>query len=304
VPRSERVLKSLFIYLLLGAGVGVGVYAGRALGRSEPVLAWVGARLAASNLPVRILLSYVRPPPARASPLMPGMLVGVGAGVVLAVGVTWAGRGAGPLPVLFAVLGGVYTALYVFWFCWLGRSRSEVLVPGRRLPSFVLEDEAGRPVSSESFLGAPTLLLFYRGNWCPLCIAQVREVAERYRELERRGVRVVLVSPQPHENTRALAQRFQLPLLFLVDPGARVARQLGILHSSGTPLGFEALGYEADTVFPTGVLLGADGILLFAHQTDNYRVRPELDTFLHVLDAHSPFTASPALGCPTSPRRS
>jgi peroxiredoxin len=94
----------------------------------------------------------------------------------------------------------------------------------------------------------------------------------------------LLVSPQPHENTASLAERFEVPFLFLVDEGNRVARQLGIVAENGLPAGLEVLGYDSDTVMPTVVMTNAAGVIIFSDQTDNYRVRPEPDVFIRILD--------------------
>ena len=57
------------------------------------------------------------------------------------------------------------------------------------------------------------------------------------------------------------------------------AKQLGIVHRWGTPMGLQMLGYESDTVLPTVILTDSRGIILFSDQTDNYRVRPEPEVF-------------------------
>jgi len=46
----------------------------------------------------------------------------------------------------------------------------------------------------------------------------------------------------------------------------------------------QALGYDTDTVMPTIVITDKKGTILFADLTDNYRVRPEPETFFKVLD--------------------
>jgi len=104
-------------------------------------------------------------------------------------------------------------------------------------------------------------------------------------ELEARGAQVALVSPQSHEHTRELVKRFDVPFRFFVDRGGRAARSLGIFHEGGVPLGMP--GYGADTVFPTVIVTDSEGRILLADQTDNYRVRPEPETFLAALDAAS-----------------
>jgi peroxiredoxin len=171
--------------------------------------------------------------------------------------------------------------LYVHWYSRLDRPASSRLKVGELLPSFKVRDLRGEWVDSASWLDRPTVLVFYRGNWCPLCSAQVAEIAIRYQDIEQLGARVALISPQPQRESAALASRFDAPMEFLTDEEGRVGRALGIWHARGVPLGI--FGYGSDTVFPTVVVSDARGRVVFCHQTDNYRVRPEPETFIRVL---------------------
>ncbi|MEK9664918.1 MAG: redoxin domain-containing protein, partial [Candidatus Nanopelagicales bacterium] len=140
-------------------------------------------------------------------------------------------------------------------------------------------------VSTESFLGRPTAFIFIRGNWCPLCVAQVRELAGQYQTLAARGIEVALISPQPLDETRALAERFKVAFRYLTDPAAAAATSLGIRHDGGVPPGVTHLGYEQDTVFPTVIVIDEVGTIVFSDQTDDYRVRPEPALFVAALDS-------------------
>lgn len=176
--------------------------------------------------------------------------------------------------------------IYVFWYSrFEGRNHSTLSV-GQTLPEFELEDDNGLSVSSSQFSGKPALWIFYRGNWCPLCMAQIKEVASQYQALAERGIEVILISPQPHKQTASLAQRFDVPFHFLVDKDNRAAKHLQIDSIGGTPFGMEVFGYDSDTVMPTVLITDRNSKLIFADLTDNYRVRPEPDTFIRVLDEH------------------
>lgn len=188
------------------------------------------------------------------------------------------------LPLLYAAFVLAGCMLYVFWYSRLGRTDNALLEVGRQLPPFVVEDVDGTAVTLGPSFGQPTVLLFFRGNWCPLCMAQIREIAAQYRELDRRGVRVILISPQPHGHTRELAKKFSVPFHFYVDRDNCAAQALGILAENGLPAGLQALGYDSDTVFPTVILTDATGTIVFADLTDNYRIRPEPQTFLRIAD--------------------
>jgi peroxiredoxin len=182
-------------------------------------------------------------------------------------------------------LGLIPSFGYVFWYSVLDRSASTVLEVGAILPELELRDADGNRVTPSE--GKHRLYMFVRGNWCPLCMAQVKEIAAQYRELEERGVEVFLISRQPAAQTRALARRFDAPIRFCVDEGGRLSRLLGIEHIGGVPFLMEPLGYEADSVMPTVVITDPHRRIIFTDLTDNYRVRPEPSTFLAALDAQA-----------------
>ena len=172
--------------------------------------------------------------------------------------------------------------LYLFWYSTFGIRKSKQLEIGKKLPEFSLEDTSKNRVNSYSFLGKTTVYIFYRGNWCPLCMAQIKEIAASYKALELRGVKVFLVSPQSERQSQKLAKQFDAPMTFMVDKNLKAAKQLGIMHESGTPVGMK--GYDSDTVMPTAILTDKTGKIIFADLTDNYRVRPEPKTFINILD--------------------
>ena len=116
-------------------------------------------------------------------------------------------------------------------------------------------------------------------------MAQIKEIAAQYEELDKLGVNTVLISPQPHRQTKHLADKFNLNFHFLVDYKNKVARQLDIFAKNGIPAGFQVLGYDSDTVMSTVVITNREGKIIFADLTGNYRVRPEPDTFLKIIKA-------------------
>ena len=186
--------------------------------------------------------------------------------------------------VLIAISSLIFWVLYVYWYSVLPPPRTEITL-GSSLPNLIFTGNSGEQVSSSDFAGKKVLYMFYRGNWCPLCMAQIKEVAEQYQELERRGVEVVLISPQPVSHSVSLARKMKVNFHFLTDEANAMARKLKIDQRYGTPLGMEVFGYKSETVLPTVIITDEEGKILFLDQTDNYRVRPEPETFFEVLDA-------------------
>jgi peroxiredoxin len=185
------------------------------------------------------------------------------------------------ITMLVALVGNLY---YVFWYSRFGREKNTVLEVGKHLPEFSLKDAAGKEVTSKEIGSQASLIMFYRGNWCPLCMAQIKEVAAQYRELESRGIKIYMVSPQSEGHTNSLAKRFDVNMNFLIDEDNKAADNLQIKAENGLPMGLQALGYDSDTVMPTVVMTNSAGKIIFADLTDNYRVRPEPEDFLRVFD--------------------
>ena len=190
----------------------------------------------------------------------------------------------GSFPTIGLFLGWV---LYLKWFSvFPKRTENKILKAGHQLPELTFIDTDGQAIKTTSFIGKPAIYLFYRGNWCPLCMAQIAEIASQYKALEARGVTVALISSQPHKYTQRLAKKFDVNFKFLLDTDNTIAQQLQIAVSNGIPMGFQVFGYRSETAMPTVIITDASGTILFVDLTDNYRVRPEPQTFLDILDAH------------------
>ncbi|MCO7225827.1 peroxiredoxin [Pleionea sp. CnH1-48] len=178
------------------------------------------------------------------------------------------------------------SSLYIFWYSHLDRQSNELLVSGKTLPDFELITIEGQKVEVNQWLPGQKLILFYRGNWCPLCMAQIDEIALQYQQLNAMGFHIVLVSPQPHKFTVKLAAKYDVPFYFMQDEAGNTAKQLGIYAQQGTPKGMELLGYESDTVLPTVLATDKNNKIIFVDLTDNYRIRPEPKVFIEMIREH------------------
>ena len=175
---------------------------------------------------------------------------------------------------------------YIFWYSNFTSYKRDRLAVGNEMPQFELENIDGQLVSEKDFIGKKTLYLFYRGNWCPLCMTQVKEIAEQYKELANRGVVVNLVSTQKEKFTRQLAKKYDVPFNYLIDRDAKMALDLKIFQKNIVPLGMQMLGHSFDAVTPVVIITDEQGKIIFSEIADNYRLRPEPGEFLKVLDEY------------------
>lgn len=276
------MLKSMFITAYIMLAIIIAINSGRALTSQEFLLGNVG--LLFTTVPVGFLL--VRLMVLKNRSLTDGALKSPLLIAVLGFSLTIYSWLFGAAPVDMVTVAGVMalsSVFYVYWYSRLDRA-APVFAVGESLPTFTLESSDGLVLSSETLDGTPAVLIFYRGNWCPLCMAQVKEMAASYNQLKAMGARVVFVSPQPQSYTAGLAKKFGTDgLEFMRDGGNSAAKILGINARFGTPMGMQVLGYSSHTVLPTVIIIDASGTVIWTHETDNYRVRPEPETYLAVL---------------------
>lgn len=181
------------------------------------------------------------------------------------------------------IFGGIFVQWYIWSFSSYGRTKSQAIIKDRSLPQMTFSRLDGSQIPSSTFLGSKTVLVFFRANWCPFCMNQLKEVLARSEELKQKGTQVKFISNQGIKNSQELAKKLSLPAHFeiLQDDELKAAKALGIADINGSPAGMP--GYPADTVMATVIALDEESKVIFGDETDNYRVRPHPDTFLPIL---------------------
>ena len=201
--------------------------------------------------------------------------------------------GKGEMIGAFGLLLAIGWFFYIHWYSTFKMAETPLLKKGQRLPTLLFENEDGGVVSSESFKGYKNILIFYRGNWCPLCMCQIQEIADTYKDLQAKGIETILISPQPHSQTKKLAAKHKVDFKFLVDKDNAVATQLNIAVKNGLPTGMQLLGYNSDTVRPTVILINEHNVIIHSDLTENYRVRPEPKELMsYFSDGYTAFVGS------------
>jgi peroxiredoxin len=94
---------------------------------------------------------------------------------------------------------------------------SNLLTPGDAFPPLTIDLPDGGELQLP-FEGEHTVVLLYRGSWCPYCMAQLRAFQRAQDKFAEVGTRVVALSVDDESTTRATIDR--LGLTFPVGHGA------------------------------------------------------------------------------------
>jgi len=184
--------------------------------------------------------------------------------------------------VLVVVAGVLYALRDKLGGMLRGRPVPDNLQPGQPLPDFQAVDEDGNRVSSPDLAGAPVILLFVRGSWCPFCSKQVADLTKVYKEITDSGAKLILVTPKPLATTRRVAEIFEVDFEFWLDESLNIAKRLGLLIEAGVPDDHRK-EYGEDTLWPTSLVVDANGIIRFTELSRFIADRPNPEKLLNVL---------------------
>jgi peroxiredoxin len=159
---------------------------------------------------------------------------------------------------------------------------------GSPMPDGELLDAHGAPTSlAAARAGAPAVLVFYRGAWCPYCNVTLRAYQELLLpELTARGVALIALSPQAPDGALSAQETNGLAYAVLSDPRNQLAGALGILTETGeaaraaqAQLGLDVAATNADGTgaipMPTVVVLDAAGTIRWLDVHPDYTTRTE-----------------------------
>jgi peroxiredoxin len=191
------------------------------------------------------------------------------------VNITW---------VLIAGAIVVVAALLIFRDKFRGKAVPDDLRPGNPLPEFTAMDENGDPLSSTDLRGRPSVLLFVRGNWCPFCSKQVKNLTRFYKEINESGAHLILVTPKPLETTRRVADFFDVKFEFWLDESLAIGKRLGLVQESGVPDDYDK-EYGRDTLWPASLIVDGKGVIRHTELSRFIADRPDPEKLLRIVRA-------------------
>ena len=154
-------------------------------------------------------------------------------------------------------------------------------VPALQVPTlahgaFSLVDDAAQHFS---------LVVFYRGLHCPICLKYLLELGRLLPEFDKRGVKVIALSSDTQDRAQAMADKLKAPDLRIGwGLPLTVARAWGLYIS--TSRGTTSIGIEEPALFaePAVYLVRPDGTLYYGAVQTMPFARPHFDELLAAID--------------------
>lgn len=166
------------------------------------------------------------------------------------------------------------------------------LLNGEKIPVAILPDAMGESFDlNKAVSKKPTILIFYRGGWCPYCSRQLSGLQQVAPELEKLGYQLIAVSTDtPSELTKSAAKE-KLSYTLLSDADLNLSKQFGIAYKA--PKGYWEMlpkttgGKNPDLLLPlpSVFILDKAGMIYFEYINTNITKRLNPDVLRSVAAA-------------------
>ncbi len=171
------------------------------------------------------------------------------------------------------------------------------LLIGAQAPDVTVRDIESNKVELHTLLAEkPTVLVFYRGGWCPYCNTHLAGLAESDPKLREMGYQILAISPDRPEKLRETLDKSALSYTLLSDSAMEAAQGFGVAFKveDETVEKYKTYGIDLDDSsgedhhllpVPAVFILGTDGTIQFQYVNPNYKMRLDADVLLAA--AHS-----------------
>lgn len=182
-------------------------------------------------------------------------------------------------------------------FCNNGKAQNPVkaedicpLLIGETLPKANLQDAEGKTILlKDILLVKPTVLVFYRGGWCPYCNLQLSGLVNIEKEILGLGYQIVAISPDDYQNLKTTEEKDSINYQLFSDLNGKFIQEIGIAFQTPTMVkGYVVTktqkGKTSDVLpVPTVMVVNEKGVIQFEYINPNYKERISGELLLAVL---------------------
>lgn len=163
------------------------------------------------------------------------------------------------------------------------------LLIGEKIPNTSLKSADDATVSIADLLKKKkTVLVFYRGGWCPYCNMHLQALAEAEKQILDLGYQIIAISPDTPANLKITEEKDKVKYTLLSDSKGELIKAVGIafeapenyksvinVHSNGTNTNFLPV--------PSVFVVNADSDIVFEYVSPDFKHRITAELLVAVL---------------------
>lgn len=167
------------------------------------------------------------------------------------------------------------------------------LKKGENAPEFAAADNSGKNLDLKALLKShkAVVLFFYRGQWCPYCNKQIKQLQDSLQLLTSKGAYVIGVTPETGDNINKTVDKTHASFSIIQDNGYKIMKayqvnyvvddvMLGKLKNYGVDI--EKNNGNIDHVLPVPAtyVINSNGKIVYVHFDKDYTKRASVSSLL------------------------
>jgi len=164
------------------------------------------------------------------------------------------------------------------------------LLYGEKIPDGILKTPDDEEHNTSTIMKKkPTILLIYRGGWCPYCNTHLAEIQQAESQILELGYQLVAISPDSPENLKSTNKEHQLNYSLYSDTDGDFLKALGIVFNAPKKYSdmLSKRSNEKNQGFlpvPSVFVVDTSGTILFEYINPDYKTRISAGLLLSVLE--------------------
>ncbi len=173
---------------------------------------------------------------------------------------------------------------------------SGVLAIGDTVPDETVSAIEGHSVQLRKIISEkPTVLVFYRGGWCPYCNTHLGKLQSIESQIIEAGHQIIAISPDRSSNLRKSIEKGNLTYSLYSDSTMTVAKAFGLAFTvdNATVKKYKLFGINIEKAsgethhmlpVPAVFLVDTNGVIQYAFSNPDYKVRLETDEIIQLVE--------------------
>lgn len=98
-----------------------------------------------------------------------------------------------------------------------------------KAPDFTGKDQYGKTISlTDELKKGPVVLVFYRGQWCPYCNRQLKQLEDSLSLIKEKGASLLTITPEKPENIQKTIAKTKTSNPILFDEGLTIMKKYDV----------------------------------------------------------------------------
>lgn len=149
--------------------------------------------------------------------------------------------------------------------------------------------------TAELIKKGPVVILFYRGEWCPVCNRYLSELNESLPQIKAKGATVLVISPESNLNAKKTSENTKSDFIFISDSSLEICKSFDVLFDVTQKYQDRILKYlntdiaennnqkNAQLPVPATFIIDTNGKIIYKQFDYNYKNRASAEDILNAL---------------------